>query len=263
VNPFADPVTQPQPPIQKQSTYISDIRRSRGQSIDHTNNNTHVYRTSSTRAPGSRYPSSIAPSRDSYRDTLFSSFSGNARKGKGRSDPFDLERPELWRSNNLNNMDGNTNASRASNRPPTRGSSNLYPDPLQMSYLRGNPAGRIDSSSAQTRQVSVQRPRIVSNASLASKYSSGVSSLGEWGDPGPDLGPGSGNSSLRGNASSGGSYDISANSRKGVYREGGGAINGSLAEIGIRYDERRAQDNVSPLSFESTASSGGGVGKAM
>jgi hypothetical protein len=260
INPFADPVVQPQPSIQKQNTYKPDIRRSRGQSIDTTNNNNNVYRPSSAGGLGSRIPSSIAPSRDSYRDTVFSSFSGNARKGKGRSDPFDLERPELWRGNNLNNMGSNMPSNITSNHPPLRASSNLYPDPLQMNSLRGDPPGLKNSSGVKTRQVSVQQPRIVSNTSFASKYSSGVSSLGEWGDPGPDLG---GNSSSRGNPSSNGSYEFSAKPAKGVYGEGGGGINGSLAEIGMAYDQRRAQDNVSPLSFESKASSKGGVGKAM
>jgi len=210
-NPFADPVTRPKPSIQKPQTYINDMRRSRGQSID------NIY--SSYQTGGSRYPSSIAPSRDSYRDTVISNYSNNnristnGRKGKGRSDPFDLERPDLWRPNVDN---------RASGRP--RGAStgggrdsNLYPNPLLMNSIRGtNPmgigGGQVDSmmgpGNPQPRMVSVQSPRIVSAESYASKYSSVVSSLGDWGDPGPDLGPGSGNSSIRGNASSNGSGDF-------------------------------------------------------
>jgi hypothetical protein len=241
-DPFADPITQPQPSIPKQNTYIADIRRSRGQFVDATNKPSMYGRPPSTNAATSRYPSTIAPSRDSYRDTGFSSFSANARKGKGRSDPFDLERPELWR-NNGNVLSGN----RASTRQ--RGDSiggrepaNMYPNPLTMNNLRGNdamPAPRV---------VSTATPRVVSNDAYGSKYSSGVGSLAGWEDPGPDLGPGSGNSSMRGNASSsGGSADFSANGAKGLWS---------------RRNELASQrhGNVSPVGFES---SGNGVGMAM
>jgi len=97
----------------------------------------------------------------------------------------------------------------------------------------------------------------MSTATYASKYSSGVSSLGDWGEPGPDLGPGSGSSSLRANASSnGGSTDFSANGGKGP-------LQGNLDNLRQEWDEKRGKDNVSPQSMESKASSKGGVGKAM
>ncbi|KAH7369882.1 hypothetical protein BKA65DRAFT_386120 [Rhexocercosporidium sp. MPI-PUGE-AT-0058] len=215
-NPFADPVSRPNPTIPKSNTYIADIRRSRGQSIDAAptaNNNNTSLPPSTYRPPSAgmqpRYPSSIAPSRDSYRDTVFSSFSANVRKGKGRSDPFDLERPELWR--------------------PRDSSQNLYPSPLN-----GLKEGTLGSSAY------AQNQRIISNATFTSKYSSGVSSLGEWGDPGPDLGP-SQSSSLRGNASS--------NGGSGDYTSG---------RPGQGVEERR------PVSRQSSqASSKNGVGKAM
>lgn len=131
-----------------------------------------------------------------------------------------------------------------------------------MSSLRGNAVGQIDSNGAQPRVVSTATPRVVSNTS--SKYSSGVSSLGDWGDPGPDLGPGSSNSSLRGNASSG---DFDAVDARAVYGAGGGVVQGSLAEISgsqrEEWDSRRGEGNISPMSVESKASSKGGVGKAM
>ncbi|KAF8866092.1 hypothetical protein BDZ45DRAFT_579218 [Acephala macrosclerotiorum] len=205
-NPFADPPTRPGNTVPKANTYITDIRRSRGQSIDNTtsNNPTFIYRPPST-AIGSRYPSSIAPSRDSYRDTVFSSFSANVRKGKGRSDPFDLERPELWKPKDTN-------------------SGARYPSPLNTNTnAKGGPIGPPSTNS-----------RVISTGSL-SKYSSGVS-LGEWGDPGPDLGPGSGSSTAR-----------------GYYGE---TTMGSDGE----WDKERAKNNVSPLS---RTSSKGGVGKAM
>ena len=257
-NPFADPIYPPERSIPKQQTYIADIRRSRGLSVDATNPNLPSFASNNNKtnsvAPTSRYPSSIAPSRDSYRDTVFSSFSANARKGKGRSDPFDLERPELWRP-------------KIQNPPmpaPRDSTRDLYPNPLRMSSLRGQPMARPDSQGAQPKVVSVATPRIVSaTGTYGSKYSSGVSSIGEWGDPGPDLGPGSASSSVRANASSTGSSEQ-------VYGKGsGGVIKGSLAEMSptgegtMGWDQRRQRDNASPISVESQASSKGGVGKAM
>lgn len=230
-NPFADPA-RPERSIAKANTYISDIRRSRGQSVDATTNNnnaTSMYRPPST-AVGSRYPSTIAPSRDSYRDTVYSSFSANARKGKGRSDPFDLERPELWRPRE------NTD------------SAAMYPNPLTAG---GPPRASRAGNAYNPRQ---QSTRVMSTATYGSKYSSGVSSLGDWGEPGPDLGPGSGSSSLRANASSnGGSTDFSA--MKGAQS--------SLDEMKQEWEDKRGKDNISLQSVESKASSKGGVGKAM
>ncbi|TAQ87353.1 hypothetical protein B7494_g4312 [Chlorociboria aeruginascens] len=236
-DPFADPIAQPEPTIPNTSSYINSLRRSRGQSVNTTKAliTTTVSgpnRPPST-APPSRYPSSIAPSRDSYRDTVLSSFSaaGNARKGKGRSDPFDLERPELWRPK--------IPAERTPSRP--RGSSNagrisLFPDPLRMSSFAaaaGNANPRDGTPVKQPRIVSTQNPndRIVSAAgTYASKYSSGTS-LSDWGDPGPDLGPG-----IK------------------------GAV--SAEEIGRQLEGSRNADNVSPMSIESEAGKGS-VGKAM
>lgn len=230
-NPFADPA-RPERSVPKGNTYIPDIRRSRGQSVDTAsrgNKATSMYGPPSS-AVNSRYPSTIAPSRDSYRDTVYSSFSANVRKGKGRSDPFDLERPELWRPRESAN------------------DAAFYPKPLNAT----NPPGAARAGNAYN--PIQQSARVKSSATYASKYSSGVSSLGDWGDPGPDLGPGSGSSSLRANASSnGGSTDFSTS--KGAQS--------SLGGLKQEWDEKRGKDNVSPLSVYSKASSKGGVGKAM
>ncbi|KAG0647311.1 hypothetical protein D0Z07_6965 [Hyphodiscus hymeniophilus] len=159
-NPFADPINPPTRSIPKQNSYISDIRRLRGLSIDTTKSNhfsnppptintnpnippTTTNNKTTSLFPTSRYPSSIAPSRDSYRDTLSSSISTNARKGKGRSDPFDLERPELWRPKFDDSM------------PTPRDSTrDLYPDPLRT-------PGRHSIEDRKGPLVGIQ-PRIVS-----------------------------------------------------------------------------------------------------
>ncbi|RDL32509.1 uncharacterized protein BP5553_08965 [Venustampulla echinocandica] len=243
-NPFADPTSQRRPSISNPNTYVADIRRSRGQSVDTTNRRpSGAYRPQSNMTGAvSRYPSSIAPSRDSYRDTIFSSFSGNARKGKGRSDPFDLERPELWRRNNFNNRTSTRQRGTTMSGGLRDSEMNLYPTPLTTNNLQNQGMQRVQS-----------------NATYGSKYSSGAPSLVGWGDPGPDLGPGSTNSSMRGNASSsGGSADFSAN---------GGAGTGGHGRLGLDAQGERARQladgNVSPISLENGAGNGGLVGKAM
>jgi hypothetical protein len=236
-NPFSDSVSTPQPSMAKQNTYIPDVRRSRGRSVDINEDLLFVgNRPPSTNKgePLSRYPSSIAPSRDSYRDTVFSSFSENVRKGKGRSDPFDLERPELWQPPNLGISTPRVSTRLRGNSVSNAGTSNPRLPPLTTNNLRS----QEPSASSQPRVVSQAGGLRNSAGTYESKYSSGVSSLSAWGDPGPDLGPGSTNTSMRGNVSSnGGSQDFG---RMGM----GGA------------------GDVSPLSSDG-GSTRNGVGKAM
>jgi hypothetical protein len=140
-NPFNDSNAIREPPtaVPKPTTYVADIRRSRGQSMT----------DATTRAPSTVYG----------RESMVSVESFSTRRNKFRSDPFDLERPELLgssqgsASSSIVGMAG-SNASRGSDIRP--------------------PAG------AHTR-----------SDSFTSKYSSGVSgmSLADWSDPGPDIGP--------------------------------------------------------------------------
>ena len=225
INPFADPINAPERSIPKQQTYIADTRRSRRLSIDTTNPNlppstSHHSKTNSV-ALTSRYPSSIAPSRGSYRDTVSSSISASTRKGKGRSDPFDLERTELWPPKN-----------KPMPMPLQRDSpKDPHPDPLRMSRPRGQPTAERDSRASQARIVSAATPSNVSAVeTYGPKYSSGMSSLDEWGDPGPDLGSGSGSFGQEGSRT---------------------------AEGDIAWDQKRQMGNVSPVGVESKASSKG------
>lgn len=278
-NPFVDLATHPESASQNDNTYIADVRRSRGQA-NVPKNDQSTLRSSSIGRPNSRYPSTIALNRDSYRDTVYSSMSINGRRGKGRSDPFDLERLELWMSSSSINTTavapsaGQSNA-KSSNRPGGRGNSTIFPDPLRMSAVQGNLPG---TTGRHMRQPSIAHSRTISSE-LGSIYSSGVSSLAGWGGPGPDLGPGSSSTSLHGNARSNG--DSQHLSSEAVYPQGAGVIKGSLTEMDLSlstdrdvhsvsplspsadWDARRTVDNHSPVSVRSILSGKKGVGQAM
>jgi len=214
-NPFADPtqsqdqytpasltVTRPEPAVP--ANYVADVRRSRGASVG-------------AGAVGSRYPSTIRMSRDTSRDTIISTATANTRRGKGRSDPFDLERPELWRGAGGVGMTINTSArvstalSDVEELPSTAGS--------RPEGAVG--AGAVDAGRQPVGSVSVGQARVVSilkkenstrmrvesgvpgergrsresgvragRESWTSRYSRASSAgFSDWGDPGPDLGP--------------------------------------------------------------------------
>jgi hypothetical protein len=156
-NPFADPIL-PLPPTSKtnQSSYVDSIRRSRGQSISRPHEPTH-----------SRYPSMAPSDTESYRSTYMGP---NARKKKGRSDPFDLERPDLY--------------------PvpvPALPTNLMQQDSFWGKSLGGEP---LRDRNYEPSVAAVTAPRTVSEAgTYESRYSRRMS-MGGWGDPGPDLGVG-------------------------------------------------------------------------
>lgn len=189
---------------------------------------------------GSRYPSTIAPSRDSYRDTVFTTFSENARKGKGRSDPFDLERPELWR--------------------PRAESSDLYPMPLNPTLLPEQQQAQQQTQTSTTPkaqgilgidfngQPSKRVDTDDDDGGSSSKYSSGIYS--DFGEPGPDVEPGS---------LDGGGSPLSRE-RERESEPGGYQYTANGQDIYAQQLRAQGNGNVSPMS---KASSKGGVGKAM
>ena len=138
-NPFSD-ANAIRPPTQSKqigppSTYTDNVRRSRGQSV--TN---------------SRPPSSQQRAGTMYRDSGDSVESFQTRRNKFRSDPFDLDRPELLSS--------------------SASASSAY-------QQSGPPTARTPATpgKAHTRA-----------SSYSSRYSSGVNTLEDFGDPGPDIG---------------------------------------------------------------------------
>jgi hypothetical protein len=236
-NPFVDPTSQPSRSIPKQQTYVEDIRRSRRLSTSNNRNNATFNRPQTSNKPvsvlvTSRYPSSIG-SRDSYRDTVLSSVStsNNLRRGKGRSDPFDLERPELWRPKvHQPNPPMPARVPARVDSAPRESTMDMrgYPKALpgQMGAIANEGSPLRDSRGPMPRVVSGGMPRITSTTgTYTSKYSSGVSesdNFEDWGDPGPELRTGSDGSSSM-------------------------------------WNQMRDANNVSPLSLASEE----GVGKAM
>ncbi|KAI1478523.1 hypothetical protein F4774DRAFT_154073 [Daldinia eschscholtzii] len=118
------------------ATYVHNARHSRGHSV-----NVSISRQTSNA---------------SYRTSVGTV---GTRRNRFRSDPFDLDRPDLLRSAN-SSMDATAGwASRASR-----------------------------SSNNTDRMPNIPQQAHTRNESFTSKYSSGVSNMG-WGDPGPDVGP--------------------------------------------------------------------------
>ncbi|KAI5919742.1 hypothetical protein F4810DRAFT_473824 [Camillea tinctor] len=172
------------------TTYVQNIRHSRGHSV------------SAAGGAGSRGPPrvSVTSNRSSgaiyYRESGASVESFETRRNKFRSDPFDLDRPELLRVGAAGTaaVIVSRNASGASKRS-RRGSRGFVEDP-SMSGPGPQTPGRTH----------------VRAESYSSRYSSGVSSIGDdWSDPGPDVGPGSSGSRAWNRASastSGGNNNI-------------------------------------------------------
>lgn len=164
-NPFSDANAIPGPSlpsssattagIPKPATYISTIRRSRGQSVGG--------------ASTVRQPSTAYYTRDSVGSVA--TVTTTNQRNKFRSDPFDLERPELLLSGGPAGM---RKSSVTSSTAGTAGS---------ITEVNPNPEPRRPMG-AMTRATRAE--------SFTSKYSSGISvaSLGDWSDPGPDVGPG-------------------------------------------------------------------------
>ncbi|KAI0409362.1 hypothetical protein F4802DRAFT_245887 [Xylaria palmicola] len=127
------------------ATYVQNIRRSRGYSVS---------------AANARPPSGATTARmpSMYRVSRVSVETSDTRRNKFRSDPFDLDRPELLAQS------------------PGPGA------PGALGRRPSNPRGL----------PSMPQPAHARADSFTSKYSSGVSSLGEWSDPGPDVGPAAG-----------------------------------------------------------------------
>jgi hypothetical protein len=185
-NPFSDAnaIRDPTPAIPKPATYVANIRRSRTNSI------------------AARRPSAYN-NRDSVGSlvSMATATTATNARNKFRSDPFDLERPEL-----LGGGDKTTAVTTTT-----------------------SPAKDVDMDVREPKYPPLTRARIDSYTSRYSEYSnlSAVSSMGDWSDPGPDVGPAAAHSptqQLNENRDGPGSA-------QGGKRMGGGSL-GSLGSVG-------------------------------
>lgn len=223
-NPFSDAnaIPNPAPTVPKPTTYVADIRRSRSNSATVGRQPSTIYNYSNANRDSAGSLRSMATATTTNQRTKF------------RSDPFDLERPELLAgsSSNRPNIPINNNGSRrtsstaatAGSAAPSPGPSHP-PQPPQPTMMMNPPA----PAPARTRAESFS-----SRYSKYSKYSSGVSAMSaaddnrgsamDWSDPGPDVGPAA--AGRWGDAAGGGGSG-------GGGRVNGGRLNGgSLGSLG-------------------------------
>lgn len=139
------------------ATYIQNTRRSRVYSVSAVSS---VSTRPSSGATAGRVPSP-------YRESSVSVETSDTRRTKFRSDPFDLDKPELFALSPESSARG------------VAGSSD------------GGQGGRYNNAPVLP---NMPRPTHARGESLTSRslYPSGVSSMADWGDPGPDVGPAAG-----------------------------------------------------------------------
>ncbi|KAI0880975.1 uncharacterized protein GGS22DRAFT_173887 [Annulohypoxylon maeteangense] len=134
------------------ATYVQNVRRSRGHSV----NGGGISRQPSN--AGTRMNSAM---NSMYRESNASISTVGTRRNKFRSDPFDLDRPDLLSANS--SFDATVRESSRS----SKGAPVPVPNTPRQAHVR--------------------------TESFTSKYSSGVSgvsmSMSQWSDPGPDVGP--------------------------------------------------------------------------
>ncbi|KAI1498434.1 hypothetical protein F5X99DRAFT_324810 [Biscogniauxia marginata] len=156
------------------TTYVQNIRHSRGHSVSAPGAAGNRIgppppRVSITSNPRSSNGSVTYYNHYDSRESGASVESFETRRNKFRSDPFDLDRPELLRVGPAGTAVVSRNVSGASKRS-RRGSRGYVVAPVE-----------------------TPRRAHVRAESYSSMYSSGVSSIGDdWSDPGPDVGPGTG-----------------------------------------------------------------------
>lgn len=178
-NPFSDANAIPGPVVPKPSTYVADIRRSRGQSVSGPPpNSTDPRRSRGKSISGARPPSNTAGFGMYGRESTASVDSFATRRNKFRSDPFDLERPELLSRPNVPSSNVSTAGSSAPRFSDFDGSNS------------NSSSSRFSNGVGTSPAAAVRKPVPTHSRreSYSSKYSSGVS-MGDWSDPGPDVGP--------------------------------------------------------------------------
>ncbi|CAK7232441.1 hypothetical protein SCUCBS95973_008260 [Sporothrix curviconia] len=177
----------------KPKTYVADIRRSRGQND----------------ALGSNFQAESI-----YRDSVqtVNTVDTSAKRNRFRSDPFDLERPELLQLGRV------TPKTVTSSNMSVAGSSNA---PRFSDASSSRLSGGVGTGDIRRPRASHQR-----GDSFTSKYSSGVS-MGDWSDPGPDVGP---SAPLSGVGSTDRQRGVGDSPTKGRQRSNSGESNNSVGK---------------------------------
>ncbi|KAK4124168.1 hypothetical protein N657DRAFT_379583 [Parathielavia appendiculata] len=185
-NRFSDSNTileSPRAAMPKPATYVADIRRSRSNSIATST-------VGARRQPSAVYNYSAGAIRDSTTSlgSMATATTAGNQRTKFRSDPFDLERPEL--------LGGPIPTTATTTIPVAAIATITAPNRNQTAtidaytHTLNRPPTR-----ARTREQRERAESFTSHYSKYSKYSSGISMLsavenmGEWSDPGPDVGP--------------------------------------------------------------------------
>lgn len=198
-NPFSDANAIPGPTYNPQpSSYVADIRRSRGQSVGTTIDLNQVMDLRVVNGGASRPPSGATSRPGGYESTMYmresavsaASFeSFNTRRNKFRSDPFDLE-PLSQGSGSFDrsavaSSTFSTNGSSGDGRYPSTSGS------IPIGHQSGIGAGGRSVPGGDVIRKPVPAAHVRENSLGSSKYTSGVSegSMDEWSDPGPDVGP--------------------------------------------------------------------------
>lgn len=198
-NPFSDANAIPGPTYNPQpSSYVADIRRSRGQSVGTTIDLNQVMDLRVVNGAASRPPSGATSRPGGYESTMYmresavsaASFeSFNTRRNKFRSDPFDLE-PLSQGSGSFDrsavaSSTFSTNGSSCDGRYPSTSGS------IPIGHQSGIGAGGRSVPGGDVIRKPVPAAHVRENSLGSSKYTSGVSegSMDEWSDPGPDVGP--------------------------------------------------------------------------
>lgn len=196
-NPFSDVNAIPGPTYAPQpSSYVADIRRSRGQSVGTTVDLNQVMDLRVVNGV-SRPPSGVTTRPGGYESTMYmresavsaASFeSFNTRRNKFRSDPFDLEplsqgSSTFDRSAVASSTFSTVGSSSGGERLPSTSGS------IPIGHHSGVGGRSAPGGDVIRKPVPVMHAR--ENSLGSSKYTSGVSegSMDDWSDPGPDVGP--------------------------------------------------------------------------
>lgn len=210
-NPFSDANAMAGPSVPQPSTYVNDLRRSRGMSVGTISidlNKSYDLHNLRVVNEISRPPSGTGNGTSMYfRDSTSTVESFATKRNKFRSDPFDLEPLSYVPDNPL--LPGGRFSNTGSIGITYQGTSPGVPTVPKMTHARNG-------------------------SDLSSRYTSGISddaTFDDWSDPGPDVGPGAlhqggGSEKFEASRRSSGAAAYSPVARSGPYDDNNRAYSG-------------------------------------